>query len=84
MENQWHTKIISKIFEEVRSKEQGLSEVEATARLKEYGLNSLPESKPDGIITIFFRKFKSPLIYILLLAGVEVFAMGQIIDSADI
>lgn len=81
MKNSWHTLQIADVFDEVKSGEQGLSELEATARLKEYGLNVLPESKPDGFLAIFFRQFRSPLIYILLLAGVVVFAMGEIVDS---
>jgi len=81
MKNNWHTLEIADVFEDIKSGEQGLSEVEATARLKEYGLNILPESKPDGLLAIFFRQFKSPLIYILLLAGVIVFFMGEFVDA---
>jgi len=81
MKNNWHTLEIADVFEDIKSGEQGLSEVEATARLKEYGLNILPESKPDGLLAIFFRQFKSPLIYILLLAGVIVFFMREFVDA---
>ena len=81
MQNQWHAKSIADVFDELKSGEQGLSETEATTRLKEFGNNTLPESKPDGLWAIFFRQFKSPLIYILLLAGVVVFAMGELVDA---
>lgn len=81
MQNQWYAKSISDIFEIVKSNEQGLSEQDAISRLKEYGLNKLPEVKPDGLLVIFLRQFKSPLIYILLLAGVIIFAMGEIVDG---
>lgn len=81
MQNQWHTKLISDVFDEIESGERGLSETEAVARLKQYGLNTLPESKPDGILIIFLRQFRSPLIYILLLAGVVVFSMGELVDA---
>ncbi len=81
MQNQWYAKSISDVFEEVGSSQQGLSEQEAISRLKEYGSNKLPEAKPDGLFIIFLRQFKSSLIYILLLAGVVVFAMGEIIDG---
>lgn len=84
MKNNWHTLQIADVFEEVGSGEQGISELEATVRMKEYGLNVLPESKPDGLLKIFFRQFRSSLIYILLLAGVVVFAMGEIVDSVVI
>ena len=84
MQNQWYLKSILDVFETVKSNERGLSEKDASSRLKEYGLNKLPEAKSDGIFTIFLRQFKSPLIYILLLAGVGVFAMGETIDGVII
>ena len=81
MQNRWHTKSISEVFESVGSNEQGLSNEDAILRLEEYGLNKLPEAKPDSLFTIFLRQFKSSLIYILLFAGVIVFAMGETIDG---
>ena len=81
MQNQWHTKSIPYIFEAVKSNEQGLSNQEAILRLKEYGQNKLPESKPDGLLVIFLRQFKSSLIYILLFAGIIVFTMGETVDG---
>ncbi|MFH1760247.1 MAG: HAD-IC family P-type ATPase, partial [bacterium] len=81
MQIQWYTKSIADVFEEVESGQQGLSEQEAISRLGEYGQNKLPEAKPDGLFVIFLRQFKSSLIYILLFAGVIVFAMGEIADG---
>lgn len=80
-QNQWHQKNISNIFQIIQSNEQGLSEEEASLRLKEYGPNILPEAKTDGLLIIFLRQFQSPLIYILLGAGVVVFFMGEVVDS---
>jgi len=81
MQNQWYTKSIAGVFEDIRSSEGGLSSRDATLRLKEYGLNKLPEAKPDGIFYIFLHQFQSSLIYILLLAGAIVFAMGEFVDG---
>ena len=81
MQNKWHTKSISDIFNELKTGEQGLEDQEAAARLNEHGLNALPESKPDGYFVIFLHQFKSPLIYILLGAGVLVFLMGEFVDG---
>ncbi|WP_176038617.1 cation-translocating P-type ATPase, partial [Brucella tritici] len=47
----------------------GLSTLEADARLAQYGQNRLPQPKPPSPLIIFFQQFKSPLIYILLLAA---------------
>lgn len=49
---------------------QGLTQSEAEARLKQYGLNELPAKKPLGDGAILLEQIKSPLIYILLTAMV--------------
>ena len=77
----WYSKKISDVLIELRSNEEGLSTEEANRRLQQYGKNKLPEAKTDGILVIFFRQFKSSLIYILLAAGAVVFLMGETVDS---
>src|SRR3989344_9660070 len=77
----WYSKKVSDILNELQSNEEGLSVKEADSRLQQYGKNKLPEAKPDGLLIIFLRQFKSPLIYILLAAGAVVFFMGETIDS---
>ena len=81
MNNAWHTKELPEIFHALHSGEHGLTKEEAAKRLKEHGSNKLPEGKVDGIGIIFLRQFRSPLIYILLAAGMIVFAMGETIDG---
>ena len=46
----------------------GLPQSEAAQRLARYGPNTLPEQPPEPLWRRFFRQFKSPLIYILLVA----------------
>jgi len=48
----------------------------ATQRLALLGPNRLPEPKPRTLAQIAVRQFKSPLIYILALAGVLHFCGG--------
>ena len=81
MENHWHTKSPAEIFKTLSVSEHGLSQEEAARRLKESGANKLPDAKVDSLAIIFLRQFQSPLIYILLAAGVFVFAIGEIIDG---
>ncbi len=50
--------------------EKGLSENEAKNRQKIFGPNSFPEEKQSSAIRIFLEQFKSPLVYILLVAGI--------------
>jgi len=59
----------------------GLSGVEASHRLGLDGKNILPENKPRGYFLIFLDQFRSPIIYILLVASLVVFSMGEIVDG---
>lgn len=70
-----------KIFRELETTERGLSHAEADVRRDRFGPNALPEGKREGIFTIFFRQFLSPLIFILLFASVIVFARGDRVDG---
>lgn len=84
MQNHWSTKTINEVFEAFHSGELGLNKEEATRRFQEYGPNKLPEGKTDSLPVIFFRQFRSPLIYILIAASAIVFAMGETIDGSII
>ena len=66
----WHSLGTEEIFKKLASSSRGLDPEEAATRLQEYGKNILPTRKPPGIAEIIFHQFKSPLIYILLIAGV--------------
>src|SRR3989344_2550692 len=79
--NNWYLKKVPLALGELQSSEEGLSARQVSARLQQYGHNKLPEAKTDGLLVIFLRQFKSPLIYILLAAGVVVFLMGEMADS---
>lgn len=49
--------------------DNGLTTEEAESRLAQYGPNLLPEPKAPSFAVVFLRQFRSPLIYILLLAA---------------
>jgi len=77
----WQTLSIEKTLDRLKTHEAGLSAAEASRRLLEYGPNKLPEVKGDGIVTIFFRQFRSSLIYLLLVASAIVYFVGETSDS---
>lgn len=81
MKNIWHIKTISEVLKITNSTEKGLSESEALHCFKKYGPNQLPESKTETLLVIFLNQFKSPLIYLLFLAGVIVFLIDEPIDA---
>ena len=59
----------------------GLSQGEIKKRIKKYGVNKLPDEPRESWIKVFIRQFKSPLIYILLLAAVIIYFVGH--DKLD-
>lgn len=62
----------------------GLSQLEAEQRLQRYGPNRLPKAARQGLLKIFFRQFKSPFIYVLLVAAIVSLGLGQFVNSVFI
>jgi magnesium-transporting ATPase (P-type) len=72
------------VINALRSSHHGLNHSEVAARLKQYGNNTLPRDKPDGIGTVFLRQFVSPLIYVLLAAALISLAIKEWSDAVFI
>lgn len=60
---------------------KGLSTQEATKRLHQHGQNTLLEAKTETWTQVFVSQFQNPLIYILLVAALIIFFVGQ--DKLD-
>ncbi len=69
------------VFKTLESGENGLSETEATKRLKELGANTIETKQGDSAIKIFFRQFQNPLIIILIIAAGLTIALGDLKDA---
>ena len=80
----WHAKEIRDLINEFNTSEGGLSPEEAKKKLVAVGANALPEAKPEHPLFLFFRQFRSPLIYVLLGAGTALSALGNFSDAAVI
>ncbi len=65
----WHNLNIKKIYQILKTDNQGLTEKEVKERLVKYGQNKLPQKENFSILKIILDQFKSPLIYILLIAA---------------
>ncbi|WP_117192790.1 cation-translocating P-type ATPase [Rhizobium terrae] len=63
---------------------QGLTDLQAAERLARHGLNLLPEPQAPSPLFIFLRQFRSPLIYILLLAAAVSLMVSEPEDAAFI
>lgn len=62
----------------------GLSETEAVARLRQFGPNTIRKKKEVRSLSILLAQLRSPLIYILLVAAVITFLLGDYVDTAVI
>jgi magnesium-transporting ATPase (P-type) len=77
----WHSITEAELFEKLKTSPEGLSVDECEKRLKEFGPNILPMRRPPSIIEIFIRQFLSPLIYVLLAAGLVAFFLDETLDA---
>ncbi|MEK7195488.1 MAG: HAD-IC family P-type ATPase, partial [Patescibacteria group bacterium] len=81
----WHSLSLEETEKELNTNfHVGLSSEESKRRLEASGPNELPLKRGDSIFLIFLRQFRSPLIYILLLAAAVVLWMNEIIDGSII
>ena len=62
----------------------GLTAADAEARLSRYGPNQLEEEPPTPAWVVFVRQFRSPLIFILLVALAVTLALGEYLDASVI
>ncbi len=76
-------KNINEVFDALKSQESGLSEKEAKIRLKIYGLNEIKARRVKAI-DAFLRQLKSPFFYLLFIASIIAFLIGEKIDGFTI
>ena len=73
---------VSEVVEILRTNSQnGISEEEAEERLKIFGLNVIEKSRQAPSFFILLNQFKSPLILILLFAGVVTLFLAHYRDA---
>ena len=77
----FHSKTKEEILKEFNTSNKGLSQKEAQKRLSKYGKNVLKKTHKLKPIKILFEQFKSFLIYILLIAVIVSFLIGNLIDA---
>ena len=70
-----------KVLKELKSSLNGLSEKEAKSRIKTYGLNELPKEKEKSVFQIFLSAINDPIIYVLVVAAILSFIVGEYLDG---
>lgn len=80
-QNKWHLETIENVFLTVNSTEAGLGNSEAKEKLLLNGRNALPVGKEATLLVSFLSQFKSPLIYVLIIAAIAVTILGDLNDG---
>ena len=80
----FHTKNIEQTFSILETNSAGLKSEEVNKRQEKYGLNILP-SEPDMTLFVhFIQQFKSPIIYVLLIATFMALIIKEYTDAGFI
>jgi P-type Ca2+ transporter type 2C len=80
----WYKLGTNEVFQELVTSESGLSDSEIRKRLEQYGQNRLAEEEAVSKLKILLHQFTSPLIYILMIAGIVTIFLQEYIDSGVI
>ncbi|WP_324827723.1 cation-translocating P-type ATPase [Qipengyuania zhejiangensis] len=80
----WHPVTGQEALSLLDSTTQGLDNQEAWRRLAQWGPNALPQARGSNVARVFIRQFASPLIYLLLFAGVLSLLIGDRWDAVFI
>ena len=81
METKWYLLSQEQLFKKLNTSPLGLTSQEVQDRIRQYGLNILPEKKKTSQLFTFLSQFNSPLIFILLAASVLTYAIGEASDA---
>lgn len=84
LEHSWHALSVEKVFEELKTRKEGLSQEEAKERISLYGFNEIEKKKEKSIILLFLQQFNNPLILLLVAATLFSAFIGEILDAVVI
>ncbi|MBU0614411.1 HAD-IC family P-type ATPase, partial [Patescibacteria group bacterium] len=76
----WHHQQVKDVLASFEVSRMGIKEDEIESRKREYGSNQLPKQQKKSVLSILWEQFDSPLMYILLFAGIVSAALGEWFD----
>ncbi|PIN88917.1 magnesium-translocating P-type ATPase [Candidatus Pacearchaeota archaeon CG10_big_fil_rev_8_21_14_0_10_32_14] len=82
-EETWWSFPAEEIFSKLKTSKEGLIETEIKSRYDIYGKNVLPREKYKSL-KLLLRQFKSPLLWILLVAVAVSAALGEVLNAVII
>ena len=74
----WWLRPLASLLDEVRASATGLTSAEARTRLKRYGRNELRDRPARAPLVQFLRRFRNPLVLILIAASIVSALTGEI------
>ncbi|MDD3620548.1 MAG: cation-transporting P-type ATPase, partial [Desulfobulbaceae bacterium] len=77
----WYQLGVQETLKGLGASENGLTAEKAKQRAAEYGPNRLADEERISRLKILLHQFTSPLIYILLIAGIVTLVLQEYIDS---
>ncbi|HWR69883.1 MAG TPA: HAD-IC family P-type ATPase, partial [Dehalococcoidia bacterium] len=80
----WYKLTVDETLDALKSRRSGLTQEEAAAQRLRYGPNELQRKKKTSPVIAFLKQFMSPLIYVLLAAGIVTLAVGHYLDASVI
>jgi len=80
----WHAVDVGEVEHRLATGRRGLTQSEALARFQVHGPNQLEEEPPTSPLIVLVRQFRSPLIFILLLALVVTLFLEEFLDASVI
>jgi Ca2+-transporting ATPase len=80
-EDRYYCLTLEKLYEGLQTQPTGLTSQEAEDRLKQYGKNEIKQGKQISPLKIFFAQFHNFVVYILLVALIISFALGESVDA---
>ncbi len=80
----WHAMPTEQVIVRLKGSAHGLTEEDALNRQNTFGKNVLPGHKKPTLVQIIIRQFLSPLIYVLIGAGVVSLSLGEFSDAVFI
>lgn len=76
--------MIDRILEKYDTRVEGLNNQEVEIRQKNFGPNELKEVKQDSPLKLFLSQFTDVLIFLLIIASIASYFIGDYLDSAAI
>ena len=79
----WYTKELNQVFNELNTRQGGLTEDEVNKRLEKYGANNLKEKKKESLFIKFIKQFNDFMIIVLIIAAIISAIVAKTNGSGD-